>query len=91
MVGLEADQLREMSPLYHITTNLPPTLIFQGGADTLTPPEQSERFQRNGPGSLGRTVEIVIRPGEKHGWLTMPLDVRRVCRLVRSSTLATKG
>lgn len=65
-----------MSPLYHITTNLPPTLIFQGGADTLTPPEQSERFQRKAR-ELGRTVEIVMRPGEKHGWLTMPLDIRR--------------
>lgn len=66
----------EMSPLYHITTNLPPTLIFQGGADTLTPPEQSERFQRKAR-ELGRTVEIVMRPGEKHGWLTMPLDILR--------------
>lgn len=66
----------EMSPLYHITTNLPPTLIFQGGADTLTPPEQSERFQRRAQ-ELGRTVEIVIRPGQKHGWLTMLWDVRR--------------
>lgn len=67
---------REMSPLYHITTNLPPTLIFQGGADTLTPPEQSERFQKRAR-ELGRTVEIVIRPGEKHGWLTMLWDVRQ--------------
>lgn len=67
---------RDMSPLYHINTNLPPTLIFQGGADTLTPPEQSERFQRKAR-ELGRTVEIVMRPGEKHGWLTMPLDVRQ--------------
>lgn len=66
----------EMSPLYHITTNLPPTLIFQGGADTLTPPEQSERFQTRAR-ELGRTVEIVMRPGKKHGWVTMLWDVRQ--------------
>ncbi len=67
---------REMSPLYHITSNLPPTLIFQGGADTLTPPEQSERFQKRAL-EVGRTVEIVLRPGKQHGWLTMLWDVRR--------------
>ncbi len=65
-----------MSPLYHITTNLPPTLIFQGGADTLTPPEQSERFQKRAR-ELGCTVDIVMRPGAKHGWLTMLWDVRQ--------------
>ncbi len=54
---------REMSPLYHITTNLPPTLIFQGGADTLTPPEQSERFQKRGmtaPARLRDDSAIVV-------------------------------
>lgn len=66
---------RDLSPLYHISTNLPPTLILQGGADTLTPPEQSERFQKRAQ-ELGRPVEIVLRPGEKHGWLTMVWDVR---------------
>jgi len=66
---------REMSPLYHISTDLPPTLILQGGADTLTPPEQSERFQKKAV-ALGRTVEVILRPGEKHGWLTMLWDVR---------------
>ncbi|MGE3313090.1 MAG: alpha/beta hydrolase [Limisphaerales bacterium] len=66
---------REMSPLYHITSNLPPTLIYQGGADTLTPPEQSERFQKRAL-EAGRTVEIVMRPGKQHGWLTMLWDIR---------------
>ena len=66
---------REMSPLYHVSTNLPPTLILQGGADTLTPPEQSERFERKAV-ALGRTVEVILRPGKKHGWLTMLWDVR---------------
>lgn len=80
---------REMSPLYHITTNLPPTLIFQGGADTLTPPEQSERFQARAR-ELGRTVEIVMRPGKKHGWLTMLWDVRQFADWF-DRHLATRG
>ena len=67
---------RELSPLHHLTTNLPPTLIFHGGADTLVPPDQSERFQKRAL-ELGRTVELVIRPGKEHGWLSMFWDMRR--------------
>jgi acetyl esterase/lipase len=35
---------REMSPIYHVSSNLPPVLIIHGGADTLVPLDQSERF-----------------------------------------------
>jgi len=66
---------RELSPIYHVTSNLPPVLILQGGADTLTPPEQSEWF-RDRAHALGRRVDIVMRPGKKHGWLTMLWDIR---------------
>lgn len=66
---------REMSPIYHITSNLPPVLILQGGADTLTPPEQSVWF-RDRARAMGRQVDIVMRPGKKHGWLTMLWDIR---------------
>ena len=48
---------RECSPIYYITKNLPPTLIYHGDADTLVPLEQSEWFRdratalnRDGPG-----------------------------------------
>lgn len=66
---------REMSPIYHITSNLPPVRIIQGGADTLTPPEQSEWF-RDRALAQGRTVELIIRPGKQHGWLGMLWDIR---------------
>src|ERR1043166_8888739 len=67
---------RELSPLYYITTNLPPTLIYHGDADTLVPLEQSERFQAAAR-ALGCTVEVRVHRGGKHGWLTMPRDIRR--------------
>jgi acetyl esterase/lipase len=67
---------RDTSPIYHITSNLPPTLIYHGDADTLVPLEQSEWFQQRAR-ELGRTVEIVVHPGGGHGWLTMALDIRR--------------
>jgi acetyl esterase/lipase len=67
---------RETSPIYYLTTNLPPTLIYHGDADTLVPLEQSERFQSVAR-SLGDTVEVRVHRGGKHGWLTMPRDIRR--------------
>ena len=67
---------RETSPIYYVTTNLPPTLIYHGDADTLVPLEQSERYQEAAR-ALGCTVEVVVHRGGRHGWLTMPLDIRR--------------
>lgn len=67
---------RETSPIYYISTNLPPILIYHGDKDTLVPLEQSERFQ-NAARDLGGTVEVRVHRGGKHGWLTMPWDIRR--------------
>jgi acetyl esterase/lipase len=67
---------RESSPIYHITTNLPPVLIYHGDLDTLTPLEQSEWFQAKAR-EIGRTVQVVVHPGGTHGWLTMVFDIRK--------------
>ena len=67
---------REISPIYHVTHRLPPVLIVHGDADTLVPLEQSQRF-RERAAAEGRDVALVVRHGVGHGWLTMPLDVRR--------------
>ena len=63
----------EMSPIYYINSNLPPTLIYHGDADTLVTLDQPQRFQAEAL-KQGRTVVLVIHHGGKHGWLTMPLD-----------------
>lgn len=70
---------RDVSPIYHISTNMPPILIVHGGADTLVPLDQSTRFQTQAR-ALGRTVELVLRPGKQHGWLTMFWDIRLFSR-----------
>jgi len=67
---------RHCSPIYHITDDLPPTLIYHGDSDTLTPLDQSQRFQERA-GELGLDVQLVIHRGGGHGWLTMPLDFFR--------------
>lgn len=66
---------RDLSPIYHVTTNLPPILIYHGDADTLVPLDQSQRFQERAR-ELGKTVELVVHPGGKHGWLSMIWDIR---------------
>jgi len=66
---------RDMSPIYHVTAAMPPALIFHGGADTLTPLEQSEWFMARAR-EAGCTVKLVVRPGKMHGWLTMLWDIR---------------
>jgi acetyl esterase/lipase len=67
---------RELSPIYYVTADLPPILIFHGGADTLVPLDQSERFVTR-VREAGGTIELVVRPGKQHGWPTMIWDIRR--------------
>jgi acetyl esterase/lipase len=64
---------RSLSPIYHITTALPPIRIAHGDADTLVPLDQSIRFQARAA-ELGHQVLLDIKPGQKHGWLTMLWD-----------------
>ncbi len=68
---------RDCSPIYHITSDLPPTLIYHGDADTLVPLEQSERF-RDRAAELGLKVKLVVHPGGEHGWPTMIWDFRKL-------------
>jgi acetyl esterase/lipase len=67
---------RELSPIYYVSSNLPPSLIYHGDADTLVPLDQSERFLAEAR-KAGSTVELVVHPGGKHGWLTMVWDLRK--------------
>jgi len=64
---------RDCSPLFHVTENLPPTLICHGDADTLTPLDQSERF-RDRAAECGQKVKLMVHPGGGHGWPTMMWD-----------------
>ena len=65
---------REMSPLFFMSSNLPPTLIYHGDADTLVPLEQSQRYQAKAR-EMGDTVDLVVHHGGKHGWLSMLWDL----------------
>ena len=70
---------RDTSPIYFVRSNLPPTLIYHGDADTLVPLDQSQRYQETAQ-HQGSIVELVVHPGGKHGWITMVWDIRQFAR-----------
>jgi len=59
---------REISPIYFVTAQLPPTLIIHGDADTVVPLQQSETFVARAKAAGATAVQLVIRPGKGHGW-----------------------
>ncbi|MCB1233014.1 MAG: prolyl oligopeptidase family serine peptidase [Verrucomicrobiae bacterium] len=67
---------REVSPIFHVGPDLPPVFIIHGDADTLVPVDQSTRFVQTARES-GATIDLVIRHGKGHGWITMVWDLRR--------------
>jgi acetyl esterase/lipase len=65
---------RQMSPVYHVSAEDPPTLIIHGNADLTVPLQQSqiimEKFKEaNVP------CELVVKPGKSHGWPEIGEDV----------------
>lgn len=65
---------REISPIYYVSSNLPPTLILHGDADRLVPIQQAESFVARAK-AAGATVQLIVKPGAAHGWPTIPLDL----------------
>lgn len=62
------DRWRELSPLHHVRNNLPPTLLFHGTGDTVTPFAGAQAFQ----GAMlkaGNQCVLDVHPGGKHGYL----------------------
>jgi len=59
---------REISPIYYITSHLPPTLIIHGDVDQLVPLQQSETYVQKAREAGAPQVQLVVRKGKGHGW-----------------------
>jgi acetyl esterase/lipase len=65
---------REISPVYFVSSNVPPTLILHGDADKLVPFQQAELFVAKAKES-GVKAELVRREGKDHGWPGIEKDL----------------
>ncbi len=59
---------REISPIYYVTSHLPPTVIIHGDADQVVPLQQSETFVQRAREAGAAQVQLVVRKGKGHGW-----------------------
>ena len=65
---------KEVSPIYFVSSNLPPTLIIHGDADKLVPIQQSETFVKRAQ-ETGAKARLVVKPGKEHGWANIEADI----------------
>ncbi len=67
---------RQISPVYHVTPDDPPTFIIHGDQDQLVPLQQSERIIEKLK-KAGVEAELIVKKGAGHGWLTISSDAVR--------------
>lgn len=65
---------KEISPIYFITAQMPPTLIIHGDADKLVPIQQAETFIRRAT-EAGVPAMLITKSGGGHGWPDQGADI----------------
>jgi acetyl esterase/lipase len=65
---------RQISPIYHVTADDPPSLIIHGDADTLVPIQQAETIIEKFK-EVNVPAELVVKKGAAHGWADLPKDI----------------
>ncbi len=67
--------LRKISPITHVSSDDPPTLILHGDEDDLVPLQQS-RIMLAKLKEAGVPAELIVKKGEGHGWISMGDDLK---------------
>ncbi|HSH92801.1 MAG TPA: alpha/beta hydrolase [Roseimicrobium sp.] len=82
--GSRADQAeerqkygKEISPIYFIKPQMPPTFILHGDADKLVPIQQAESFVKKAT-EAGTTAKLMVKPGQAHGWKDLLEDFKYI-------------
>jgi acetyl esterase/lipase len=58
---------RDISPIYHVSDQTPPILIFHGDADKIVPIQQAQTFAKHCE-EAGVPATLHVKPGAGHGW-----------------------
>jgi acetyl esterase len=66
------DRWRELSPVEHVRSCLPPTLVLHGDGDTVTPHVGAVRFHQRMLAS-GNDCILITQPGGVHGYFVFDL------------------
>jgi len=66
-----------VSPVNHITSDDPPTLIIHGDKDWLVPIQQAEIFVEKLK-SVNVEAKLVVKPGAEHGWPDMSKEAEQI-------------
>ncbi len=64
---------REISPIYHVSADDPPTLIIHGDSDKIVPIQQAEIYIAKLK-DAGVETKLVVKKGADHGWKDWPAD-----------------
>ncbi len=67
------NRVKEISPLQHITKDVPPCIIFHGTADRIVPFESVERFSK-AMKETGNVCELMPFEGKGHGFFNYGRD-----------------
>jgi acetyl esterase/lipase len=68
---------RQISPVYHVSADDPPTLIIHGDADKLVPIQQAELIVDK-LAKAGVEAKLVVKQGGGHGWAGMEKDMATI-------------
>ncbi|HEY2839910.1 MAG TPA: alpha/beta hydrolase [Pirellulales bacterium] len=68
---------RQISPVTHVTSDDPPTLIIHGDKDFLVPIQQAEIFVEKLKGA-GVPAELSVKAGAAHGWPDITDDMSKI-------------
>ncbi|HEV2295540.1 MAG TPA: alpha/beta hydrolase [Tepidisphaeraceae bacterium] len=67
----------QISPIYHVDFNDPPTLLIHGDADVLVPYEQAKRIMQKFEEAKVES-KLITKPGANHGWAGMEKDTATI-------------
>jgi acetyl esterase/lipase len=81
---------RELSPVDNVKAGLPPTILFHGTGDTVTPFQGAKLFCER-MHQAGNPCELVSHPGGRHGYLIFDLKLYEQVMERTAQFLKTNG